>query len=134
MTVSANAIMATSGEKVYDFMYYLKGAAAGGICCSITHGALCPVDVVKTRVQLDPVKVRTALFVIKIRRMVRYEFYGGEEKGQFEFLRRMGYVRGAWAAIAPLRAIFERGFGSGRAHPCCCDAGDVTFGDVIRHG
>ena len=41
----------------YDFMYYLKGAAAGGICCSITHGALTPVDVVKTRVQLDPVKV-----------------------------------------------------------------------------
>lgn len=41
----------------YDAMYYLKGAAAGGICCSITHGALCPVDVVKTRVQLDPVKV-----------------------------------------------------------------------------
>ena len=38
-------------------MYYLKGAAAGGICCSITHGALTPVDVVKTRVQLDPVKV-----------------------------------------------------------------------------
>jgi len=42
---------------VYDFMYYLKGAAAGGICCSITHGALTPVDVVKTRVQLDPIKV-----------------------------------------------------------------------------
>lgn len=41
----------------YDLMYYLKGAAAGGICCSITHGALTPVDVVKTRVQLDPVKV-----------------------------------------------------------------------------
>jgi len=44
-------------QKVYDFMYYLKGAAAGGICCSITHGALTPVDVVKTRVQLDPAKV-----------------------------------------------------------------------------
>jgi hypothetical protein len=28
----------------YDMMYYLKGAAAGGICCSITHGALTPVD------------------------------------------------------------------------------------------
>jgi len=41
----------------YDAMYYLKGAAAGGICCSITHGALCPVDVVKTRVQLDSAKV-----------------------------------------------------------------------------
>jgi len=45
----------------YDTMYYLKGAAAGGICCSITHGALTPVDVVKTRVQLDPVKYNTGL-------------------------------------------------------------------------
>lgn len=51
------SVMATSGAKNYDLMYYLKGAAAGGICCSITHGALTPVDVVKTRVQLDPVKV-----------------------------------------------------------------------------
>jgi len=42
-------------------MYYLKGAAAGGICCSVTHGALCPVDVVKTRVQLDPVKYNSGL-------------------------------------------------------------------------
>jgi len=48
-------------EKVYDSMYYLKGAAAGGICCSITHGALTPVDVVKTRVQLDPVKYNQGL-------------------------------------------------------------------------
>jgi solute carrier family 25 phosphate transporter 3 len=45
----------------YDTMYYLKGAAAGGICCSITHGALTPVDVVKTRVQLDPVKYNRGL-------------------------------------------------------------------------
>lgn len=55
------SVMATSGAKNYDLMYYLKGAAAGGICCSITHGALTPVDVVKTRVQLDPVKVRGLL-------------------------------------------------------------------------
>ena len=41
--------------------YYLKSAAAGGICCSITHGALCPVDVVKTRMQLDPVKYNKGL-------------------------------------------------------------------------
>lgn len=46
---------ASAGEKTYDLTYYLKGALAGGICCSITHGALCPVDVVKTRIQLDPV-------------------------------------------------------------------------------
>ncbi|KAI9030228.1 phosphate transport protein [Hyaloraphidium curvatum] len=36
--------------------YYLRSALAGGICCSITHGAVCPVDVVKTRIQLDPVR------------------------------------------------------------------------------
>jgi len=34
----------------FDMMYYLRAAAAGGICCSVTHGALCPVDVVKTRI------------------------------------------------------------------------------------
>jgi len=40
----------------FDSTYYLKSALAGGICCGITHGAVCPVDVVKTRIQLDPVK------------------------------------------------------------------------------
>lgn len=43
-------------EANYDLTYYLKGALAGGICCSVTHGGMCPVDVVKTRMQLDPVK------------------------------------------------------------------------------
>jgi hypothetical protein len=27
----------------FDLTYYTKSALAGGICCSITHGALCPV-------------------------------------------------------------------------------------------
>eukprot|EP00179_Madagascaria_erythrocladioides_P021377 CAMPEP_0198337460 /NCGR_PEP_ID=MMETSP1450-20131203/28649_1 /TAXON_ID=753684 ORGANISM="Madagascaria erythrocladiodes, Strain CCMP3234" /NCGR_SAMPLE_ID=MMETSP1450 /ASSEMBLY_ACC=CAM_ASM_001115 /LENGTH=311 /DNA_ID=CAMNT_0044042265 /DNA_START=77 /DNA_END=1012 /DNA_ORIENTATION=+ len=45
----------------FDLMYYLKGALAGGICCSVTHGALCPVDVVKTRIQLDPVTYNRGL-------------------------------------------------------------------------
>jgi len=38
----------------YTMMYFLKGSLAGGICCSLTHGALTPVDVVKTRIQLEP--------------------------------------------------------------------------------
>mmetsp|Transcript_3551 Transcript_3551/g.13780 ORF Transcript_3551/g.13780 Transcript_3551/m.13780 type:complete len:317 (+) Transcript_3551:120-1070(+) len=51
--------MASEGETVmgqgpFGLKYYLSGALAGGICCSITHGALTPVDVVKTRIQLDP--------------------------------------------------------------------------------
>ena len=48
-------VFAASGvQGPFDLTYYLKGALAGGICCSITHGALCPVDVVKTRIQLEP--------------------------------------------------------------------------------
>jgi solute carrier family 25 phosphate transporter 3 len=58
-SVTGAVLLAPSpSEQTYDALYYTKGAAAGGICCSITHGALTPVDVVKTRVQLDPVKVR----------------------------------------------------------------------------
>eukprot|EP00041_Stephanoeca_diplocostata_P004949 m.53786 g.53786 ORF g.53786 m.53786 type:complete len:311 (+) comp15462_c0_seq1:76-1008(+) len=44
------------GDNVFDMAYYGKAAMAGGICCSITHGAVCPVDVVKTRIQLDPTR------------------------------------------------------------------------------
>jgi len=53
-------------SKLYDWnkygaSYYLNGALCGGVCCSVTHGALCPVDVVKTRIQLDPVKYNRGL-------------------------------------------------------------------------
>ncbi len=37
-------------------MYYIKAAGAGGICCSVTNITLFPIDVVKTRIQLDTVK------------------------------------------------------------------------------
>lgn len=60
---SDKKVIATSagGWEKYDLSYYLKGALAGGICCSITHGALTPVDVVKTRIQLDSVKYNKGL-------------------------------------------------------------------------
>jgi len=38
----------------FGFMYYVKAAFAGGLCCSVTHGAVVPVDVVKTLIQLYP--------------------------------------------------------------------------------
>jgi solute carrier family 25 phosphate transporter 3 len=44
------------GQGPFGTSYFLRGALAGGICCSLTHGAACPIDVVKTRMQLDPVK------------------------------------------------------------------------------
>lgn len=52
--------MSPKGQ-TYGTDYYVKSALAGGICCSITHGALCPVDVVKTRIQLDPVTYNRGL-------------------------------------------------------------------------
>jgi len=45
----------------YNMGYYLNGALCGGICCSVTHGGMCPVDVVKTRIQLDPVTYNKGL-------------------------------------------------------------------------
>ncbi|KAI9316170.1 mitochondrial carrier domain-containing protein [Dichotomocladium elegans] len=33
---------------------YARFAFAGAVCCAITHGAMTPVDVVKTRIQLSP--------------------------------------------------------------------------------
>jgi solute carrier family 25 phosphate transporter 3 len=45
----------------YNVGYFINGALCGGLCCSVTHGALCPVDVVKTRIQLDPVKYNKGL-------------------------------------------------------------------------
>merc|ERR1711939_443986 len=56
--MSANSIY---DWKKYSLGYYLNGALAGGICCSVTHGGMCPVDVVKTRIQLDPVTYNQGL-------------------------------------------------------------------------
>lgn len=47
--------MGPQAQGPFDAVHFLKGGLAGGICCGITHGGLCPVDVVKTRIQLDPV-------------------------------------------------------------------------------
>eukprot|EP00161_Ancyromonas_sigmoides_P011611 TRINITY_DN292_c0_g2_i1.p2 TRINITY_DN292_c0_g2~~TRINITY_DN292_c0_g2_i1.p2 ORF type:complete len:340 (-),score=212.18 TRINITY_DN292_c0_g2_i1:40-984(-) len=59
----------------FDAMYYVRAAAAGGICCSATHGALTPVDVVKTRIQIDPVKYNRGL-IGGIRQVVAAEGSG----------------------------------------------------------
>jgi len=60
--------------KRFGPMYFLKAALAGGICCSITHGAVCPIDVVKTRIQLDPVKYNKGMLAA-FRQVVSEEGY-----------------------------------------------------------
>ena len=34
--------------------YFARVALAGATCCCVTHSALVPLDVVKTRLQLEP--------------------------------------------------------------------------------
>ncbi|EKV04158.1 Mitochondrial phosphate carrier protein (Mir1), putative [Penicillium digitatum] len=42
-------------EEMSALNLYSRFAFAGAMCCAITHGAATPLDVVKTRIQLDPV-------------------------------------------------------------------------------
>jgi solute carrier family 25 phosphate transporter 3 len=48
-------------RKLSGINLYSRFAFAGALCCSVTHGALTPVDVVKTRIQLDPVTYNRGL-------------------------------------------------------------------------
>jgi len=68
------------GDNKFDVTYYLKAALSGGICCSITHASLCPVDVVKTRIQLDPVKYNKGL-IGGFRQVIAAEGVGGLATG-----------------------------------------------------
>ncbi|KAF9294848.1 mitochondrial phosphate carrier protein [Linnemannia elongata] len=48
-SIQTQAAVAPTGASLYA-----RFALAGAICCGVTHGALTPVDVVKTRIQLEP--------------------------------------------------------------------------------
>ncbi|KAH7342527.1 mitochondrial phosphate carrier protein [Rhexocercosporidium sp. MPI-PUGE-AT-0058] len=54
-------VAANTPEKLSGLQLYSRFALAGAICCSVTHGGLTPVDVVKTRIQLDPVTYNKGL-------------------------------------------------------------------------
>jgi len=44
------------GQGPFDGMHYAKAAFGGAVCCSVTHGGTTPIDVIKTRMQLDPTR------------------------------------------------------------------------------
>lgn len=64
----------------FDTTHFLKGALAGGICCGVTHGALCPVDVVKTRIQLEPAKYNKGM-MDGFRQVIKQEGVGALATG-----------------------------------------------------
>ncbi|KAF7187615.1 Mitochondrial phosphate carrier protein [Pseudocercospora fuligena] len=53
-SLKQNAEAAVEPKKLSGVALYSRFAFAGAVCCSVTHGGLTPVDVVKTRIQLDP--------------------------------------------------------------------------------
>ncbi|KAL8930102.1 MAG: hypothetical protein Q9172_000187 [Xanthocarpia lactea] len=55
LDAAKQTVAANTPEKLSGFALYSRFALAGAVCCSVTHGALTPVDVVKTRIQLDPI-------------------------------------------------------------------------------
>ncbi|KAF2683771.1 mitochondrial carrier [Lentithecium fluviatile CBS 122367] len=64
-SVQLDAIKQTAAAadptKPQGIALYSRFAFAGAVCCSVTHGAFTPVDVVKTRIQLDPVTYNRGL-------------------------------------------------------------------------
>ncbi|GAP91554.1 putative phosphate transport protein MIR1 [Rosellinia necatrix] len=47
--------IAKSWTTTHDVALYSRYALAGAVCCSFTHAILTPIDIVKTRIQVDPV-------------------------------------------------------------------------------
>ncbi|KAI0129014.1 mitochondrial phosphate carrier protein [Xylariales sp. AK1849] len=56
--IASIAVIPNSGLKLSELARY---AFSGAICCSFTHAILTPVDVVKTRVQLEPARYNHGL-------------------------------------------------------------------------
>jgi len=54
-------VIANEPQKLSGLQLYSRFAFAGAVCCSVTHGGLTPVDVVKTRIQLDPLTYNRGL-------------------------------------------------------------------------
>ncbi|KAG2221955.1 hypothetical protein INT45_010479 [Circinella minor] len=54
---------------------YSRFAFAGAVCCAVTHGAMTPVDVVKTRMQLDPERYNQGM-IASFRKVVAQEGAG----------------------------------------------------------
>ncbi|KAF9365650.1 mitochondrial phosphate carrier protein [Mortierella sp. NVP85] len=69
-TIQQQATVAPTGASLYA-----RFALAGAICCGVTHGALTPVDVVKTRIQLEPTVYNKGM-VASFRQVVKAEGAG----------------------------------------------------------
>ena len=47
-----------AGGDTHDFSYYLKCLIGGSLACGVTHTLVCPLDIVKCKIQADPTKFK----------------------------------------------------------------------------
>lgn len=74
----------------------IRFALAGALGCAVTHGALTPVDVVKTRIQLEPeVYNRVSPLLQRIRN-------DADHKGMVSGFRQVIAAEGAGALLTGL--------------------------------
>jgi len=69
-TIEKQAAIAPTGASLYA-----RFALAGAVGCAVTHGALTPVDVVKTRIQLEPTIYNKGM-VASFRQVIKAEGAG----------------------------------------------------------
>lgn len=102
------------GQGPFNVKYYTSVALGGGICCSITHGGLCPVDVVKTRIQLEPTKYTS--FVQGFRTVIAEEGVGALATGLGPTAQ--GYFVQGWfkfGGVEYFKIYFTKGMGERKA-------------------
>ncbi|CAD6971831.1 hypothetical protein A4X06_0g6430 [Tilletia controversa] len=73
---SSSSSSAQNAVPTFTLTDYSKFLAAGGLCATITHGAMTPVDVVKTRIQLEPQGKRVGMLTMA-KNIVASEGAGG---------------------------------------------------------
>lgn len=62
------------GQGPFGAKHYTSCAFGGAVCCSVTHGATTPIDVIKTRIQLEPTKYNG--FINTFRQVLKAEGVG----------------------------------------------------------
>ncbi|KIJ54566.1 hypothetical protein M422DRAFT_152488 [Sphaerobolus stellatus SS14] len=61
MSKSAATIGSHPLVPAFTLKNYSQFFLAGALCCTVTHGAMTPIDVVKTRIQIDPALHRNSM-------------------------------------------------------------------------
>lgn len=121
--------------QVYDFSlytpnYYAKGFLAGGVCCSVTHGGAVPIDVVKTRMQLE-----SGACVERIPSTTTSRWGDAGRPGVIAATPRSRDARRAGTPAEPGRGLFAARADAARRRPALAELGMVGAArSIVKEG